>query len=586
MSHYRNFKTVIYCIAHWTDQVWLEHLEKEYEFLEKYIGVDKVYLETYRDVLASKEQILMIKEFFEKKGVEVSGGITTVTSDLTEEDQKRQRIFHTFCYCNEAMRKHLKEVVEYTASFFDEFIIDDFFFTGCRCEDCQREKGNRSWEEFRLEKMREVSEHLVIGPAKKVNPKVKIIIKYPNWAESYQETGYNVPEQKEIFDAVYTGTETRDIRVHDQHLPHYLSYSLMRYMEHAAPGRNGGGWFDAYECYSIDTYLEQLYLTVFSKPREVMLFNGFLLYQNVLATGLGLQMKKLDDIMSHVGEPVGCPVYLPYNAQGEDHVEDALGMLGIPMEPTPDFPEQEACMFLTESALKDQQVVEKLKQYVNRGGQAIVTSGFMIGALRLGLGIEEMTSIRYRNRHISAVDFEITDIKDHTRGYVSSREKIEFPWLEHRNNATWSLMNAGTEEVKAGILLEDTYGLGKLYTLTIPEMTSQLKYYPMEALTLLRYLFSGTRRVYLEAVGQISLFTYDNDTFGTYCYITEKPAKIKVHVKGNVKALKPIRDEEGQILSQILGYNQLIQPLYVTEKESVFEVSVVPGEFGFFQINE
>ena len=69
------------------------------------------------------------------------------------------------------MRARLKEVSEYTASLFDEFIIDDFFFTQCMCEDCVREKGDRSWEEFRLAKMMEVSRDLIIGPAKKVNPK-------------------------------------------------------------------------------------------------------------------------------------------------------------------------------------------------------------------------------------------------------------------------------------------------------------------------------------------------------------------------------------------------------------------------------
>ena len=42
-----------------------------------------------------------------------------------------------------------EKIVEYTAGMFDEFLLDDFFFTACRCKDCIREKGDRTWVEFR-----------------------------------------------------------------------------------------------------------------------------------------------------------------------------------------------------------------------------------------------------------------------------------------------------------------------------------------------------------------------------------------------------------------------------------------------------
>ncbi len=37
---------------------------------------------------------------------------------------------------------------------------------------------------------------------------------------------------------IYTGTETRNPDYAGQHLPKYLSYFVMRYLESAAPGRN------------------------------------------------------------------------------------------------------------------------------------------------------------------------------------------------------------------------------------------------------------------------------------------------------------------------------------------------------------
>ncbi|MBP3878158.1 MAG: hypothetical protein J6E44_09400 [Lachnospiraceae bacterium] len=190
----------------------------------------------------------MIKDFLESRGVEVAGGITTTTDDFEGTEAGNQRLFETFCYTDPAMRERLKEMVEDTAGFFDEVILDDYYFTNCTCPRCIREKGDRDWVTFRRELMKDVSENLVVRPAKAVNPGIRMVIKYPNWRESYHFAGY-VPEvQRDIFDAAYIGTETRSPAYTDQHLPEYLSYSLSRYMQNAWPGRMGGGWFDLFGC--------------------------------------------------------------------------------------------------------------------------------------------------------------------------------------------------------------------------------------------------------------------------------------------------------------------------------------------------
>jgi hypothetical protein len=71
-------------------------------------------------------------------------------------------------------------------------------------------KGNASWTAFRLRLMDEVARNLVVGAARAVNPKVKIIIKFPNWYEHFQANGYDLEQEPKIFDGIYTGTETRD----------------------------------------------------------------------------------------------------------------------------------------------------------------------------------------------------------------------------------------------------------------------------------------------------------------------------------------------------------------------------------------
>ncbi|SEQ59320.1 hypothetical protein SAMN04487977_106113 [Treponema bryantii] len=593
---YKNFKTVTYCVAAWVNRVTEEQLRKDADFLQKYVKIDKIYLETYRDEFASREQIEMIKRVMKDYGIEVSGGITTVTPDLNESDKKRQRLFNTFCYCNEPMRARLKEVSEYTAVFFDEFIIDDFFFTQCMCEDCIREKGNRSWKEFRLAKMMEVSRDLIIGPAKKVNPKVHIIIKYPNWRESFQETGYNPGQQREIFDSIYTGTETRHGAQQDQHLPRYLSYSLMRYFESVAPGRNGGGWFDPYDCDRFDTYLEQAYLTAFAKPKEIMMFCWPSIAGNKRATPLGFMYDKLDRILGRLGEPCGLKTYIPFNSQGDDHIEDFIGMVGVPMEPCCEFLEFSEVgasrkVLVTAASLEDSQIVGKLRRFVEAGGHAIATSSFMIGALQKYPEISELTSVTYTNRVLSADEFQTPAEIPHFKNYVKSAQPIEFPLLEHRNNATWSIMNAGHGEYHESILCYDTYGKGRFTVLSIPEMPSKLYDLPAPVLTAIRRELDTTG-IWIDGGSGVSLFTYDNKTFGIYCYAWDGcvPQEFHVHIKGRVKELVRIPDSDRPEMFK----PQVYKPLYVKEgpddnaanSETVFYGRATPGEFDFFEIKE
>ena len=149
-------------------------------------------------------------------------------------------MFDTFCYNDEYMMDTLKQVSELNAKVFDAFILDDFYFNNCTCDTCRKEKEkynqehgieDGSWQAYRSHRMYEASLEYVINPAKAINPNCKITIKYPNWMESYQETGYDPILQKEIFDEIYTGTETRE--------PVYSAQHLQRY--EPAQGQGAGG---------------------------------------------------------------------------------------------------------------------------------------------------------------------------------------------------------------------------------------------------------------------------------------------------------------------------------------------------------
>ena len=134
--HYKNFKTAVYLPAWIIERLDSDKLASDYEFMERYIGVDKVYIETHRDTKDIPiEKIQMAKEFLESKGVEVAGGITLTIYDIGDRDEKLdRRLFGTFCYTDPVFRDKVKEIVEFTAGIFDEIILDDYFFTNCSCE--------------------------------------------------------------------------------------------------------------------------------------------------------------------------------------------------------------------------------------------------------------------------------------------------------------------------------------------------------------------------------------------------------------------------------------------------------------------
>lgn len=582
MGNYRNFKLVYYFVAQATAKTTEEQLNKDIAFFERYMRPDKVYLEPFRGgVLASAEQTEMCKRVFREHGVEVAGGFTT-TMPTPEGDEPKQRLFDTVCYNDPKMRETLSKACAFLGEHFNEFIIDDFFFTNCTCDKCRAEKdafnkahgiADGGWRDYRLSLMEEVSRNVIIAPARKANPDIKITIKYPNWAESYQQTGYNPKAQRKLFDNIYTGTEARDTVTTDQHLPRYLSYSLMTYFENMWPGHNGGGWFDPFDFHITEQYLEQAYLTAFSKPNELMMFCFQALVNRMNVPALGYQLDRLDAVLDHAGKPAGIVCYLPDDGQGEDNVQDFLGMCGLPVVCTPYFPEDVACILLTRAAAYDKDIVAKLERYVAAGGKAVVTSGFVQETLDRGL--KALTSVEIPGRKVSCQNYRI-EWDDHPTvlTFPKGAERVTIPVCEFRNNATWALVKAADTEESFGILLMDTYGKGKMYTLTVPDSFPDLYKLPREVLTRIRRELSD--RVYIDAASGTSLFTYDNDSFIVYPYVTSaaQPDTIRVHVKGDVRALNAPLNQK------------CIAPLYKKNNETVFELRTQPGDYVLYKIEK
>ena len=119
-GQYQHFKVSTYIraqdIALMDDD---KFLNETWATVSSQVDLDKIYLETHRDAFTVPEKtILKVKKFFLSKGMEVGGGITYTRSEPTD--------FETYSYARENERQIVKEVAEYTARLFDDFILDDF----------------------------------------------------------------------------------------------------------------------------------------------------------------------------------------------------------------------------------------------------------------------------------------------------------------------------------------------------------------------------------------------------------------------------------------------------------------------------
>jgi hypothetical protein len=516
---YTNLGIAIYCSV--SDCLKLAELDEAgfdscFNQLHTPVRFDKVYLEIFRGkIRIEREKILLLKERFRQNGIRVSGGIATVVSgnaDFIQSVVPENSDFFTFCYSNSEDVELLQNVTRSAAELFDELILDDFYFTNCRCNACITAKGERGWPEFRLEQMRRVSEEVLLPAAKQVNPDLQIIIKYPNWYDDYQNTGYHLAAESALFDRVYAGTETRNTCYTQQTLQRYSGYFLMRYLENVKPGKNGGGWFDTLDClYNLGSYAEQAYLTLFAKAREITLFCwGLLLKDGIFAHIAGYVFDKVDALYPQLGNPIGIACYKPFNSSGENYLHGYLGMLGIPLEPFPEFTKHRPMTLLTESAKEDPEIIVKIQNQLIHGYNVTITSG-LLKALQ-DRGLNAITGIRCADRKVSVKKFAYPMLECSFGNYYDAAKPINIPVIISATNDCTQLIMAFSESQVCPVLLRVRYGSASLFILTVPDDFSDLFHLPAPVLSFIRSIMMNGFEVQLDAPANVGLFLYDNRT--------------------------------------------------------------------------
>ncbi|MBQ6577603.1 MAG: hypothetical protein IJL91_07645 [Bacteroidales bacterium] len=564
---HKNFKVSVYVRAYEVEKMKdTQWLESTWKTISSQLDVDKIYLETHRDLLLVDDATLeKAKKFFEKQGLEVAGGITYTINESND--------FETFSYSDPEDRAMVKKIAEHTAKHFDEFLLDDFFFTSSKKDVEIAAKGDKSWTEYRLQLMNEAGRNLVVGPAKAVNPKVKVIIKYPNWYDHFQGLGFNLEDGPQIFDGVWTGTETRD-PAGNQHLQNYLSYNIMRYFENISGGRNGGGWVDSGGIYnSMDRYAEQLFLTAIAKGRDVMLFaynqlldvklnpmfrapwqdqgtswnydqmaapfkNGKETVEpTTMARIADVVLRQADELVGKLGTPIGIQSYKVFHAPGEEFLQNYLGMIGLPMDMYSYFPKGRKTVLLTQQAATDPDLTKKISDQLMSGGDVFITTGLLKAVPEK---IAPICELQCDDLKALVNDFGM---------YGKSEKDILIPQVRYLTNDSWEVVSAG-RPLTGGVtgwpvLHRALYSKGTMYVLTIPDDFGDLYSYPAGALNEIRRRMSSDMDLYLEGPSKIGLFMYDNKTVIVENF-NDNPVDIKLVAKPGMTRLTDL--ETGEVI--------------------------------------
>ena len=360
----------------------------------KRTAVTKVYIEEFRGgYTADRATLIKARDAFRAAGIEASGCITTTRVGKDSTGWKE-----ISCYTDPQTQEKLKSVFEYAASLFNEIMIDDFWFTDCECPECKAARAARvvtiggahypvagdTWEDYRCELMVQLSRHYILEAARKVNPKVKIIIKYPQWYDRFQDRGYDVARETADFDRIWVGTETRDYTNKQWGgTVQFEGFFIMRWLGGLGGAKCGGGWYDPYGT-SPATYLEQARQTVLAGARESMLFCYGSLQHDTGPANIEALRANIPELLAVADKvarrrPTGIAAYKPASSHpgNEQVVFDFVGMLGLPLLPCHEFPARSRAAFFSVHALKDPDFAAELQEFIKAGKPVLLTDGLV-----------------------------------------------------------------------------------------------------------------------------------------------------------------------------------------------------------------
>ncbi|MBP8129734.1 MAG: hypothetical protein KA184_09140 [Candidatus Hydrogenedentes bacterium] len=345
------------------------------------LEIRKVYLEFCRaGTVIDRGTLDRARDLLLERGFAVAGGIATVPGAGFGTASDGQ--LNWFQYEDEKTRADLERVMRDAAPVFSEIIVDDFLCTDDTSVPSQQARGSRSWSDYRRDLMLDVAERTLIAPARAENPGITLVIKYPQWYDRYHLHGYDVARMTEQFDRVRVGTETRGADTQRfGFVQPYEGFVSFRWMRDVAGAKLGGAWFDHLDC-DADAFLDQAYQTVLAGAHEIILFN----FADIIEGHPGHELLRRDAArlaaLAAAVDPDadrGARCYKPphSDAGGDMYLMDYLGMLGIPLLPVSQFPEEPGVLVLPTQAAADPAVTATVTERLSGLDALFMTAGFL-----------------------------------------------------------------------------------------------------------------------------------------------------------------------------------------------------------------
>ncbi len=502
-------------------------------------GITRIFLEAYRSEVVPPDLLRVVAGYFRQNGFDVAGGIATVPGkDFGVRQEAR---FSWFNFQNEKTQSDLTKVMEDSAPIFDSFIVDDFLCTADSSAESKIAKGSRSWGEYRRDLLSGLSKTVFIDPVKKINPKMHMIIKYPQWYDRYHLFGYDVVRESQLYDEVWVGTESRGQNTKSfGYVQSYESFIVYRWLASLSGNKIGGAWFDHIDCDAND-FIDQAYQSVLAGAKELILFNYFNFTEGHPGQHLlRMEFEKLADLAHEVASnPVhGVAAYKPphSDAHGNLYIMDYIGMMGVPLVPAASYPENAPVIFLPAQAAADKAVYTKLAASLRKGARVIVTTGF-IAALAEGQALARkagLTGVVSSLQGISAdeivvheqnqklevplkLDASITGGKS-TVLLEAIADGKRIPFLTQNSEGNLFVLNAHTFSA------EDFNSLNEVLLSPAPSGILDL---PLEWANVLRNVFNEKLSIAVDGPGRVSVQPFGDKAMMIQNY-NQKDVEVKV----------------------------------------------------------
>ena len=471
----------------------------------------KVYLESSSSDDVDVALLKKVTDRFKTIGIEVSGSMVPVSSKGGPST-----------YNDPDDLNALKKRMQALAKVFDNIILDDWLFTTATDPKSVEDKGNQSWADYRTKLILEQSKKYIIDAAKEVNPKVQVIIKYPNWYEGHRQNGYDVYNETNQFDKMAVGIETRVPETQDQHIPIYSGYVFQKWFSSVDPLKWIGSWLDNYGMErAANDYVAQVWQAVLARAPEIILWCAGQLYPTTGPSSdvyphfrdMLPEFNKVAGLLK--GASRGVPMYLPYGSTGEYNIFGYLGMAGIPIDPVAQFPDKSQNAIFTLHSLfhnSPEQLASQMLVRLQNGNDVFMTWDLW----------KELKNTEFKNT-LSLVDYggtisssEFSLRHGWKQDIIKADRPFTFPRIE---TTTWPYVRNAALVLKDydyGIMLETPYIKGNIYVLVMPENSYDLLKLPTEVLNRIRESFNKELGFTFQGQGKVAMYLFGQNQYVLY----------------------------------------------------------------------